>query len=296
MRIIGLGLMAILMTGTAITLSGYDLLQAGKSAIHDATQDMRLVFEPDASTLQLETGPEVLFRRAGASAPLILSGLPAYGSASFGMPLSARPQSGYLQIDTTLQVLDGVEGLLRVSIDGTRRGEVLLVSGLVSRSLRIPLTAEELSRNSLNVSFSPAGPRPGRQLRQPGPPGRHRRDRGHQRPGPDPGQAAGHHRRPDHRLGRGTARRLDARPGRGHPGRTAGAGRQVAAAGRRGFLPGARRTGQHRPGRAGGRAGQDLRPQDPGPAVSRPAGRVFRQCRHPNLQGKRDLAHPLSAG
>jgi hypothetical protein len=160
MRIIGLGLLALLLTGTALTLSGYDILQTGIERITDKASDTPLVFEPDTSGMDVSHGTQAGFLRIGASAPLILSGLPSYGTARFGLPITARPQSGYLQIDTTLQSLAGVEGLLRISIDNSRRGDILLAPGLVARSVQIPLTAEDLANEALNVSFSLIGNAP----------------------------------------------------------------------------------------------------------------------------------------
>jgi hypothetical protein len=54
-------------------------------------------------------------------------------------------------------VLDGVEGVLRISIDNTRRAEMLLHPGEAGRSVRIQLTADEIARPQLVVSFSLLG-------------------------------------------------------------------------------------------------------------------------------------------
>ncbi|WP_371156912.1 hypothetical protein [Jannaschia sp. 2305UL9-9] len=157
MRIINVGLMTFLLTGVALSLSGADLLQIGDDRVSDAFTATPLVFE-SRSLAEHRTGTtRVAIARTGADAPLILSGLPAYGSARFAMPISARPISGYLQLDTTIQALAGVEGVLRVAIDNTRRGEILLAPGTVTRDVRIPLTDADLGKPALNVSFSVVG-------------------------------------------------------------------------------------------------------------------------------------------
>eukprot|EP00581_Thalassiosira_minuscula_P027189 CAMPEP_0184406244 /NCGR_PEP_ID=MMETSP0738-20130409/1434_1 /TAXON_ID=385413 /ORGANISM="Thalassiosira miniscula, Strain CCMP1093" /LENGTH=88 /DNA_ID=CAMNT_0026763059 /DNA_START=26 /DNA_END=288 /DNA_ORIENTATION=+ len=79
------------------------------------------------------------------------------------MPVDARPTSGYLQIDATSQVLAGVEGVLRISITGTRRGEMLLHPGEAGRSLQIPLSPMDFAGNQLVVSFSLQGTGPQHQ-------------------------------------------------------------------------------------------------------------------------------------
>ena len=76
------------------------------------------------------------------------------------------PTSGYLQINATSQVLDGVEGVLRISIRNARRGELLLRSGEVGRSLQIPLSPTDFAGNQLVVSFSLQGTGPQKQCSQ----------------------------------------------------------------------------------------------------------------------------------
>jgi hypothetical protein len=97
---------------------------------------------------------------AGPDRPLIMSGLPAYQSASFVVPRDAGAMSGYLEIDLTTQVLPGVEAVLRLNIDNTRRADILLRPGEAKRSLRIELTAHDLSRERLAVSFTLQGTGP----------------------------------------------------------------------------------------------------------------------------------------
>lgn len=160
MRIIGLGLLAFLLTGTTLALSQSEFVKNGFDAFKDKRRNTQLVFEPDTSNLRTGKGEGVAFLRSNASSPLILSGLPAFGSAQFSLPVNAQAQSGYLQLDATMQTLAGVEGVLRVSIDGKRRGEVLLVPGLVSRSVKFPLSSKDLSKESLVVSLSLVGSGP----------------------------------------------------------------------------------------------------------------------------------------
>jgi hypothetical protein len=73
------------------------------------------------------------------------------------MPIDTRPISGYLQIDITSQVLDDVNGVFRVSINNTKRGELLLYPGVAGRSLVVPLSPSELAKERLVVSFSTLG-------------------------------------------------------------------------------------------------------------------------------------------
>lgn len=157
MRMIGIGLMAFFVAWAVVLLSSYNITQRSLRQVNETLFGPQLVFEVE--TLSSSTlGKNVpAFFKSTSVTPIILSGLPAYQSAVFSMPIDARPISGYLQIDMTSQVLDDVKGVLRVSINNTKRGEILLYSGEAGRSLQIPLLSEELVKERLVVSFSLLG-------------------------------------------------------------------------------------------------------------------------------------------
>ncbi len=162
MRMIGIGLMGFLLAGVALLLSTMNILEKGQRYVSELTYGPQLVFENRTALLAADTHTAVVYR-SSPNQPVILSGLPAYQGVAFNMPMDARPTSGYLQIDATLQILEGVEGVLRISIDNTRRGEMLLRPGEVGRSLQIPLSPTDFARDQLVVSFSLQGEGPGLQ-------------------------------------------------------------------------------------------------------------------------------------
>ncbi|GAB5445215.1 hypothetical protein [Gymnodinialimonas sp.] len=157
MRLIGIGLLAFLLAGLALLLARSEMVGQTWRAVRTLTEGPQLRFETPMAAEAQRGAAQAIIRRAGPAAPLILSGLPAYQGAVFHMPIDARPTSGYLQIDATSQVLDGVEGVLRISIDNTRRAEVLLHPGEAARAVRIELTAADIARAQLVVSFSLLG-------------------------------------------------------------------------------------------------------------------------------------------
>ncbi len=152
--------MGFLLAGVALLLSTTGFLDRGQHYFGALTQDQNLVFE-DRRAVKTSGEDIGLVYRANPNHPVILSGLPAYQSVQFNLPLDARPTSGHLQVDATLQVLDGVEGVLRISIDGAKRGELLLRPGVVERTLQIPLSPTDFVRDQLVVSFSLQGEGPG---------------------------------------------------------------------------------------------------------------------------------------
>lgn len=159
MRMIGIGLTGFLLAGVALLLSTMNVLEQGERLVRKIASGPHLVFEHQlAVTAQDEDTVAIL--SSGQDHPVILSGFPAYQSVAFTLPKDARPTSGYLQINATSQVLAGVEGVLRISITGTRRAEMLLRPGEAGRSLQIPLSPAEFAGDQLVVSLSLQGTDP----------------------------------------------------------------------------------------------------------------------------------------
>ncbi|WP_299771021.1 cellulose biosynthesis cyclic di-GMP-binding regulatory protein BcsB [uncultured Tateyamaria sp.] len=156
MRMIGIGLMGFLLAGVALLLSTMNILEQGQHMVRQIAAGPQLVFEHRlAASAPGNDTAEIL--RSNPDHPVILAGFPAYQSVAFTFPKDARPTSGYLQINATTQVLAGVEGVLRISIHNTRRGELLLRPGEAGRSLQIPLSPSDFAGDQLVVSFSLQG-------------------------------------------------------------------------------------------------------------------------------------------
>ncbi|MGB7320487.1 MAG: hypothetical protein WBC95_03680 [Albidovulum sp.] len=162
MRMIGIGLMGFLLAGVALLLSTMNIVETGKRYVRELTEGPQLIFE-DRRAVAIDNLHTAVIHRSNSNHPVILSGLPDYKGVVFTLPVDARPTSGYLQIDATFQVLEGVEGVLRISIDNIRRGEMLLRPGEVGRSLQISLSPTDFARDQLVVSFSLQGEGPGSQ-------------------------------------------------------------------------------------------------------------------------------------
>ncbi len=156
-----MGLLAILLAGIALFLARSETVQLTARSIADAVQGPQLRFETSHKQPKTFGGDAyAIGQRANPRDPIILTGFPAYQGAAFYLPSDARPTSGHLQLDVTVQALAGVEGVLRVSIGNTRRAELLLRPGEAGRSLRIDLTQDDLARERLVVSFSLQGEGP----------------------------------------------------------------------------------------------------------------------------------------
>lgn len=157
MRMIGIGLMAFFVAWAVYLLSSHNVAQRSLRQISQMAFGPQLIFETQTLNTNMKGENNRVFFKSNAATPIILTGLPAYQSAVFSMPIDARPISGYLQIDITSQVFDDIQSALRVSINNTKRGEILLYSGEAGRSLLVPLLSEELTGERLVVSFSLLG-------------------------------------------------------------------------------------------------------------------------------------------
>lgn len=162
MRMIGIGLLGFLLAGIALLLSTMNILEKGQRYVREITNGPQLVFEHRTPAVA-EGSHTATLSRTNSDHPVILSGFPAYQNVAFTLPVYARPTSGYLQINATSQVLDGVEGVLRISIHNTRRGEMLLRPGEAGRTLQIPLSPKDFAGSQLVVSFSLQGTGPQKQ-------------------------------------------------------------------------------------------------------------------------------------
>ena len=157
MRLIGIGLMAFFITWAVFSLSSNNIPQRSLHQLSELALGPQMVFETGTQSTTAKGGSRKVFFKSTSNTPIILTGLPAYQGAVYSMPIDTRPLSGYLQIDITSQVLDDVKGVFRISINNTKRGELLLYPGVAGRSLVIPLSPSELAKERLVVSFSTLG-------------------------------------------------------------------------------------------------------------------------------------------
>ena len=124
MRLIGMGLLAFLLAGVALSLTNSESLRLSAQLMTEKVLGPRLAFETSADNQAEIVAGKAVVRRTHIGTPIILTGLPAYQSATFYLPIDARPSSGHLKIDTTMQILSGVEGVLWVSIGNKKRAEL----------------------------------------------------------------------------------------------------------------------------------------------------------------------------
>lgn len=160
MRMLGLGLLAVVLAGAAVALS-YLGAEGIAQKVQNLVRDPDLTFETaeprNVPATGKTEGATAVTLRAEPRQAMILSGVPSYQGARFVLPFDARPVGGVLHVDLTSQALDTTEAALRVTIDNARRAELLLEPGVEARSFDIPLTEAELARGVLPVSFSLQG-------------------------------------------------------------------------------------------------------------------------------------------
>lgn len=162
MKLIGLGLLTFLLAGLLIFLG-----QSGafSNAQDRARGDNQQQFsDPQRMSVQgIElTGKEVFGAALDTKTPLILSGLPSYTGQRFHLPTDARPVSGQYILSFSSRIAEGLEGVLRVTINGTKRADILLSDdkslGLnKKRKVSVELMASELVSGVLDIGLSLQG-------------------------------------------------------------------------------------------------------------------------------------------
>jgi hypothetical protein len=157
MRLIGIGLLAFILTGATFLLPYESFWQDTSRQFSEIVSGQQLIFETSIPDTENANAHIAQIYRNNITKPIILSGLPAYQSVVFGLPVDAGPISGYFKIDATYQVSQEVNGIMRISVNNNRRGEIMLLAGEYTRSLEIPLTLEDLAGNDFIVSFSLLG-------------------------------------------------------------------------------------------------------------------------------------------
>ena len=157
MRLIGIAVLSLLLIGSLIVLGqtgSFDtawqrLSGGGRQPVDDYQLAAMRNFDVE--------GSDVFATQVDSDAPLILSGLPSFASTSFRLPIDARPVSGTYSLDYSSRVADGVEGVLRITINGIRRTDLLLVEGLRKEAVDIELMPTELAAGELEIGLSLQG-------------------------------------------------------------------------------------------------------------------------------------------
>lgn len=88
---------------------------------------------------------------------LQISGLPGYGRMTFLLPVGNRVTEAEAVLPFASEIPDNINAVLRVSVNGQRRHDVLLGPGREDRDLVLPLLPRDLARNTIQLSFALSG-------------------------------------------------------------------------------------------------------------------------------------------
>jgi hypothetical protein len=157
MRLIGIGLLAFLLAGVLVLLGQGGAFKAGWSKLSGSEQQQFADYEGAVEHGSDTGGTDVFTTGQDSDTPLILSGLPSYAGRIFRLPIDSRQINGRYELLFTSRVTEGVEGVLRVSINGIKRADILLNQSKVQQKVQIELTASELSSSALDVGLSLQG-------------------------------------------------------------------------------------------------------------------------------------------
>ncbi len=157
MRLVGVGLLAFVLAGLLILLGRGGAFEAGMDKLTGDKQQQFSDYERSVQRGFNISGINVFTAGQDSSAPAILSGMPSYAKQTYRMPVDSRPVSGQYELVFSSRAAEGVEGVLRVSINGIKRADILLDRSQSLKTVKIELTASELSSAALNVGLSLQG-------------------------------------------------------------------------------------------------------------------------------------------
>ncbi|WP_417592189.1 hypothetical protein [Parasphingorhabdus sp.] len=157
MRLIGVGLLAFLLAGVLVLLGQGGAFRAGWNKVTGAEKQQFSDYQGAEERGSDTSGTNVFSPGQYSDTPLILSGMPSYTGQLFRLPIDSRPTSGRYGLVFSSRVSEGVEGVLRVSINGMKRADILLNQSKVEQKVEIELTPTELSSPVLDVSLSLQG-------------------------------------------------------------------------------------------------------------------------------------------
>ena len=156
MRLWGIGLLALVLVGVLMAI-GQTGLFAGLTDRDRLAPPYFEDYEAGSIKFISDGGRSVFVAQAHPDTPLILSGLPSYFSKTFRMPVDSRPRSGSYKIYFRVDVAKGAQGALRVTINGIKRGDVLLGEGRNQQQAEIELTPSELAAHQLEIKLALVG-------------------------------------------------------------------------------------------------------------------------------------------
>ncbi|WBY16721.1 hypothetical protein PF049_00695 [Erythrobacteraceae bacterium WH01K] len=156
MRLLAIGIVTFLLLGALFVFGrqGFDAddegLERRETTVFEDTRRLSSQFV-DAD------GDEVFAIPVYREEALILSGLPSYATQTFMLPIDAKAIAGEYRLAVTTRVAEGVEGVLRVSINGEKRGELLLDEGRNRESMQVQLASTDLVGEDLQIGLSLQG-------------------------------------------------------------------------------------------------------------------------------------------
>jgi hypothetical protein len=160
-RLIGIGLLCLMLVGLALVLAErrHDIATMIDAPAADGRIE-RVFLSASASEVDeplIDLGETVPFFRTEADEWLALTGFPAFAKATFKLPRDTVPELGQAVLNLTSDILDSGSGSLKIAINGKKRGELILQDGRQQYRVLIPLTPVELASGEIVVSFNTTG-------------------------------------------------------------------------------------------------------------------------------------------
>lgn len=89
-----------------------------------------------------------------------LSGLQAFGRARFPLPRAVGITGGELVVELTSELEEGAVARLRLNVNGSKRGEIVVESGITEHRVLLPLRAEDFLAEDVQLTLATEGVAP----------------------------------------------------------------------------------------------------------------------------------------
>ncbi len=157
MRLWVLALLALLLVGLLVAVEQSGLFDRVTGRNAHTNEPFFADYERGSIAFVDDDGTNVFVAQIDPRSPLILSGFPSYANTKFRLPIDSRATGGSYDITFAGDAAVGAEGALRITINGIKRADTVLLPGMFRRRVRVELTPTEIAAGELDVRIALIG-------------------------------------------------------------------------------------------------------------------------------------------
>ncbi|WP_417580671.1 hypothetical protein [Pelagibacterium sp.] len=165
LRLLFIAILSFVIVGVAIAYTrDSDVLTRLTSAVDTSDLPSLKFSKPAPDPVESGSGTEIWIARPNVDQWVGLAGFPDSAELRFALPSGVKLSSGTLKIALDSQLSEDGDGRVTVSLDGIRRGEVVLDPGRSRHEIEIALREDDLLSDALIVTLEGRGTTSGGQI------------------------------------------------------------------------------------------------------------------------------------